>query len=94
MNGYLTIDLEGRNIGDSEQTPLDGLYNKVTKAEKPVVFFNYKIGDNPKPGIPFYAGILTPIAGGDVVSTIYNSNSGTVIPVVVNENDTILIQSE
>lgn len=94
MNGYLTIDLEGRNFGDSEQTPLDGLYNKVKKATKPVVFFNYKIGDNASPGIPFYAGILAPTSGGVIVATIYNSSSETVIPVVVNENDTISIVTE
>lgn len=91
MNGYLTIDLEGRNLGDSEQKPIDGLYNKVTKATKPVVFFNYKIGDNAGPGIPFYAGILAPTAGGVIVSTLFNSTDNTVIPVVVNENDTISV---
>lgn len=94
MNGYLTIDLEGRNLGDSEQTPLEGLYDKVTKAKKPVVFFNYVIGDNAGPGIPFYAGILAPTAGGIVVSTIYNTTSGSVIPVTVNKNDTITITIE
>lgn len=90
MNGYLTIDLEGRNIGDSAQTPLEGLYDKVTKATKPIVFFNYKIGDNASPGIPFYAGILVPTSGGVIAATIYNSSSAAVIPVVVKENDTIL----
>lgn len=94
MNGYLTIDLEGRNIGDSEQKPLDGLYNKVTKATKPVVFYNYVMGDDALPGTPFYAGILAPTAGGVIVSTIYNSTSATVVPVILNENDTILIKSE
>lgn len=94
MNGYLTIDLEGRNLSDTEQTPLDGLYNKVTKATKPVVFFNYKTGDNAPEGIPFYASILSPAAGGDVVAMIYNPIDGSVIPVFVNENDTITIQSE
>ena len=93
MNGYLTIDLEGRNLSDSEQKPLDGLYNKVTKATKPVVFFNYVIGESTSPGIPFYAGILAPTAGGVIVSTIYNSGTGSVIPVIVNENDTILIHT-
>lgn len=94
MNGYLTIDLEGRNLGDSEQKPLDGLYNKVKKAKKPVVFFNYKIGDNAETGIPFYAGILAPTSGGIIVATIFNSSSNTVMPVVVNENDTILVVTE
>lgn len=93
MNGYLTIDLEGRNLGDSEQKPLEGLYNKVTKATKPVVFHNYVIGDSASHGIPFYAGILVPTAGGVIVSTVYNSVSATVIPVTLNENDTILIQA-
>lgn len=93
MNGYLTIDLGGRNLGDSEQKPLDGLYNKVTKATKPVVFHNYVIGDSASPGIPFYAGMLTPTAGGVIVSILYNSGTGSAVPIILNENDTILIQA-
>lgn len=91
MNGYLTIDLEKRKIDDNEVTPIDGLYNKVKNANKPVVFFNYKT-DYPEYNKPFYCNCIAPnTTGNGIVVGAYYSNSNFV-PIVVYEDNTIKVE--
>lgn len=54
MNGYKIIDFKGQNLADGS---IEGIYNKVDTATKPLVFCNYTVGDSDEIQKPFFAGI-------------------------------------
>ena len=52
-NGYRVIDCKGEKLGEGH---VAGIYAKIHKSKKPLVFSNFTLGENDEIQSPFFAG--------------------------------------
>lgn len=90
-NGYKVIDFKGENLGEGH---VDGIYAKVHKSKKPLVFSNFCIGDSEEIQSPFFAGFglfRTIESDVDGYDFILGEDSGTIIKFTITSTDDIVI---
>lgn len=90
-NGYRVIDCKGENLSEGH---VAGIYAKIHKSKKPLVFSNFTLGENEEIQSPFFAGFgLFRVIEADVngYDFIIGEDSGTVIKFTVTSTDDLVI---
>ena len=94
MNGYKIIDFKGENFVEGT---VAGIWNAVDTATKPLVFYNYCIGEDPTILKPFFAGFgkkSTYTAGHyQYIFLITTDPEGVIISLSIKDDDTIAIET-
>ena len=90
-NGYRVIDFKGEELANGH---VNGIYAKVHKSKKPLVFSNFLVGDSDEIQSPFFAGyglfrtVDADTNGYDFVLT--SSEDGPLIFTITSNDDIVI----
>lgn len=92
MNGYKIIDFKGENLSDGH---VPGIWNAVANATKPLVFYNFTMGESDEIQKPYFAGyglyrsVASGVYGYDFVLTS-TVDEGPIIFTITSEDNIVM----